>query len=187
MLDKQAATDFSWTPHWISASLILFLSHTHSLSHTHIMSTSNDTKQPPVVLCIGMAGSGKTTFMQASRYCWCRNEAYETNNLELYYYSGSLHTNMQRKHHRTYSISILPWVHFHSQPTLIFETLSTTRRLWNSKIYDLFNYDQSESLKVLVNRYQLGPNGGILTSLNLFTTKFDQVLNLVAKRAENVR
>lgn len=36
-------------------------------------------------------------------------------------------------------------------------------------------------------RYNLGPNGGILTSLNLFTTKFDQVLNFVAKRAESVR
>lgn len=38
-----------------------------------------------------------------------------------------------------------------------------------------------------IDRYNLGPNGGILTSLNLFTTKFDQVLNLVAKRAESVR
>lgn len=34
--------------------------------------------------------------------------------------------------------------------------------------------------------YQLGPNGGILTSLNLFATKFDQVLNLCEKRAESV-
>lgn len=32
----------------------------------------------------------------------------------------------------------------------------------------------------------MGPNGGILTALNLFTTKFDQVLDLVEKRAENV-
>src|SRR6267154_1048260 len=35
-------------------------------------------------------------------------------------------------------------------------------------------------------RYNLGPNGGILTALNLFTTKFDQVLELVEKRAETV-
>ena len=32
-------------------------------------------------------------------------------------------------------------------------------------------------------RYNLGPNGGILTSLNLFATRFDQVLELVTKRA----
>ena len=35
-------------------------------------------------------------------------------------------------------------------------------------------------------RYELGPNGGILTSLNLFTTKFDQVLELVEKRASSL-
>jgi hypothetical protein len=35
-------------------------------------------------------------------------------------------------------------------------------------------------------RYNLGPNGGILTALNLFTTKFDQVMDLVEKRAETV-
>jgi len=36
------------------------------------------------------------------------------------------------------------------------------------------------------SRYNLGPNGGILTALNLFTTKFDQVLSFVEKRAETV-
>ena len=35
-------------------------------------------------------------------------------------------------------------------------------------------------------RYRLGPNGGILTALNLFTTKFDQVLGYVEKRAPTV-
>jgi hypothetical protein len=34
--------------------------------------------------------------------------------------------------------------------------------------------------------YNLGPNGGILTALNLFTTKFDQVLGYVEKRSETV-
>lgn len=40
--------------------------------------------------------------------------------------------------------------------------------------------------KHYLNRYNLGPNGGILTALNLFTTKFDQVLSLVEKRADTV-
>ncbi|WFD32561.1 hypothetical protein MSPP1_003609 [Malassezia sp. CBS 17886] len=34
--------------------------------------------------------------------------------------------------------------------------------------------------------YKLGPNGGIVTALNLFTTKFDQVLDIVDKRASAV-
>jgi GPN-loop GTPase len=38
----------------------------------------------------------------------------------------------------------------------------------------------------LLSRYNLGPNGGILTALNLFTTKFDQVLGFIEKRAETV-
>ena len=40
--------------------------------------------------------------------------------------------------------------------------------------------------KAVPQRYNLGPNGAILTALNLFTTKFDQVLDLVEKRAESV-
>ncbi|CEQ42151.1 SPOSA6832_03938 [Sporobolomyces salmonicolor] len=35
-------------------------------------------------------------------------------------------------------------------------------------------------------RYNLGPNGGIMTALNLFTTKFDQVLSHVENRANSV-
>ena len=33
-----------------------------------------------------------------------------------------------------------------------------------------------------MKQYQLGPNGGIVTSLNLFATKFDQVLKLVESK-----
>lgn len=38
----------------------------------------------------------------------------------------------------------------------------------------------------VMKQYNLGPNGGILTALNLFTTKFDQVLGFVEKRSESV-
>jgi len=31
-------------------------------------------------------------------------------------------------------------------------------------------------------RYGLGPNGGIVTSLNLFATRFDQVMQFVEKK-----
>jgi GTPase SAR1 family protein len=36
--------------------------------------------------------------------------------------------------------------------------------------------------KKVMEQYSLGPNGAILTSLNLFTTKFDQVLELMEKK-----
>nr|CAG8447746.1 10542_t:CDS:10 [Entrophospora candida] len=45
----------------------------------------------------------------------------------------------------------------------------------NIDIRDTVNY------KEVMKQYNLGPNGGILTSLNLFTTKFDQVLDFISK------
>ncbi|KAK3070176.1 hypothetical protein LTS18_000119 [Coniosporium uncinatum] len=46
------------------------------------------------------------------------------------------------------------------------------------------NIDIRDSVdyKEVMKQYNLGPNGGILTSLNLFATKIDQVLNLLEKR-----
>ena len=48
----------------------------------------------------------------------------------------------------------------------------------NIDIRDSINY------KEVMKQYNLGPNGGILTSLNLFATKIDQIINLLEKRAD---
>lgn len=47
----------------------------------------------------------------------------------------------------------------------------------NIDIRDSVNY------KKVMEAYNLGPNGGIITSLNLFATKVDQVIGLLEKRA----
>lgn len=47
----------------------------------------------------------------------------------------------------------------------------------NIDIRDSINY------KEVMKQYNLGPNGGILTSLNLFATKVDQIISLLEKRA----
>lgn len=36
-----------------------------------------------------------------------------------------------------------------------------------------------------MKQYQLGPNGGIVTTLNLFSTKFGQVVDLVKKAGKD--
>ncbi|KAI8372779.1 uncharacterized protein BYT42DRAFT_594728 [Radiomyces spectabilis] len=100
-------------------------------------------KQPPVILCIGMAGSGKTTFMQR------------------------INAHLHAKKTPPYVLNLDPAV----------TSLPFTA---NIDIRDTVNY------KEVMKQYNLGPNGGILTGLNLFTTKFDQVLNFVAKRADTV-
>lgn len=46
----------------------------------------------------------------------------------------------------------------------------------NIDIRDSVNY------KEVMKSYNLGPNGGIITSLNLFATKIDQILDLLEKR-----
>ncbi|KIV78766.1 hypothetical protein PV11_06378 [Exophiala sideris] len=96
---------------------------------------------PPVaVVCVGMAGSGKTTFMQ------------RINNY--------LHVNKKKP----YVLNLDPAVlNVPFQP--------------NIDIRDSINY------KEVMKQYNLGPNGGILTSLNLFATKIDQIINLLEKRA----
>ncbi|KAL0118606.1 hypothetical protein PUN28_009346 [Cardiocondyla obscurior] len=45
----------------------------------------------------------------------------------------------------------------------------------NIDVKDTVNY------KEVMKQYKLGPNGGIVTSLNLFTTKFHQVIELINK------
>lgn len=49
----------------------------------------------------------------------------------------------------------------------------------NIDIRDSINY------KEVMKQYNLGPNGGILTSLNLFATKVDQILSLMEKRSRS--
>lgn len=48
----------------------------------------------------------------------------------------------------------------------------------NIDIRDSVNY------KEVMKQFNLGPNGGILTSLNLFSTKIDQVIGLLEKRTQ---
>lgn len=38
-----------------------------------------------------------------------------------------------------------------------------------------------------MKQYSLGPNGGIITALNLFATRFDQVMNILEKRKSEFR
>ncbi|NP_001089688.1 uncharacterized protein LOC734750 [Xenopus laevis] len=51
----------------------------------------------------------------------------------------------------------------------------------NIDIRDTVNY------KEVMKQYSLGPNGGIVTSLNLFATRFDQVVKFIEKRQKNCR
>ncbi|KAF9501143.1 XPA-binding protein 1 [Pleurotus eryngii] len=102
-------------------------------------------KKPIVIITIGMAGAGKSTFVQRI--------------------NSFLHAKDPDR--PPYILNLDPAV-----TQVPFEA--------NIDIRDTVNYQE------VMKQYNLGPNGGILTALNLFTTKFDQVLNLVEKRADDV-
>ncbi|KDQ58136.1 hypothetical protein JAAARDRAFT_34954 [Jaapia argillacea MUCL 33604] len=108
-------------------------------------SSSTTKKKPIVIITIGMAGAGKSTFVQRI--------------------NSHLHTLNPPS--PPYILNLDPAV-----SNVPFEA--------NIDIRDTVNY------KEVMKQYNLGPNGGILTALNLFTTKFDQVLDLVEKRADTV-
>ncbi|BGO96834.1 XPA-binding protein 1 [Rhodotorula toruloides ATCC 204091] len=95
------------------------------------------------MIVIGMAGSGKTTFMQR------------------------VNSYLHSKNQPPYVLNLDPAV-MH----LPFDA--------NIDIRDTVDYAE------VMKQYNLGPNGGIMTALNLFTTKFDQVLGHVENRAQSV-
>ncbi|KAK5780911.1 GTPase NPA3 PWA37_003570 [Arxiozyma heterogenica] len=89
------------------------------------------------IICIGMAGSGKTTFMQR---------------LNSYFRSS--------KKEVPYVINL--------DPAVLIVPYGC-----NIDIRDSIKYNK------VMETYGLGPNGAIVTSLNLFSTKIDQVIKLV--------
>ncbi|XP_031436630.1 GPN-loop GTPase 1 [Clupea harengus] len=102
-------------------------------------SGSDGNQKPVCLIVLGMAGSGKTTFVQ-------RVTAY-------------LHARKSPP----YVINLDPAVHEVPFPA-------------NIDIRDTVNY------KEVMKQYGLGPNGGIVTSLNLFATRFDQVMKFIEKK-----
>lgn len=103
--------------------------------------SAENVQQPVAIVCVGMAGSGKTTFMQR------------------------INAHLHGKKDPPYVINLDPAV-----LNVPFDS--------NIDIRDSVNY------KEVMKQYNLGPNGGILTSLNLFATKVDQILGLLEKRTQ---
>jgi len=100
---------------------------------------ANDVTKPCCIIVLGMAGSGKTTFVQR------------------------LTSHLHSKGSPPYVVNLDPACREVPYPA-------------NIDIRDTVNYKQ------VMKQYKLGPNGGIVTSLNLFATKFDQVLQLVGSK-----
>ncbi|XP_008555738.1 GPN-loop GTPase 1 [Microplitis demolitor] len=98
------------------------------------------TKKPTCIIVLGMAGSGKTTFV---------------NSVVTHLYKTGT----------PYVINLDPACREVPYPA-------------NIDIRDTVNY------KEVMKQYRLGPNGAIVTTLNLFSTKFDKVIELIDKGSD---
>jgi GTPase SAR1 family protein len=115
-------------------------------------------ERPVAIVCVGLAGPFITeitvAFVLANN---CAGSGKTTLMQQIYSY-------LHKKQQPPYMVNLDPAVtNLQYQP--------------NIDIRDSVNY------KKVMEEYGLGPNGGIMTSLNLFTTKVDQVINILEKRA----
>ncbi|XP_076336459.1 GPN-loop GTPase 1-like [Tachypleus tridentatus] len=97
-------------------------------------------RKPTCMIVLGMAGSGKTTWVQR------------------------ITAHLYAKKKSPYVINLDPACKELPYPA-------------NIDVRDTVKY------KEVMKQYSLGPNGGIITSLNLFSTRFDQVMKFIDKRS----
>lgn len=110
------------------------------------------------VLVVGMAGSGKSTLM-GQLFHSLSHPSFPQDDLT------SIGGTTIQKNKSGYFINLDP-----ATLTVPFSP--------NIDIRDTVDY------KGVMKEHHLGPNGAIMTSLNLFATKFDQVISLLEKRAD---
>ena len=56
----------------------------------------------------------------------------------------------------------------------------------NVKFHANIDIRDSVKYKAVMKEYKLGPNGAILTSLNIFAAQFDQVIKLIEDKSDNL-
>ena len=123
-------------------------------------------QKPTAIVCVGMAGN---FFWPTRHWQLISSIILPFNPLTLDLGSGKT-TFMQRINAHLHGQQEPPYV-INLDPAVINVPFDS-----NIDIRDSVNYRE------VMKQYNLGPNGGILTALNLFSTKVDQVLNLLEKR-----
>lgn len=103
--------------------------------------STTETNEMVCLIVLGMAGSGKTTFVKKL-------------------------SQFKRSEYKPYVINLDPACNETPYPV-------------NIDIRDTINY------KEVMKQYNLGPNGGIVTSLNLFSTKFGKVIDILSAAKDN--
>lgn len=123
-------------------------------------------KTPICVIVVGMAGSGKSSLMGQMQHHQNTKRQQENSSKKpsAEEEDEAVPRTETTGNLPTYCINLDPATHHLAYDAAI-------------DIRDTINY------KEVMKQHNLGPNGAILTSLNLLTTKFDQVMGILEKRA----
>lgn len=166
-------------PTLVSHRLAHAMNPTNSSNHTSPPPHAHYTRTP-VCLVLGMAGSGKTTLVDAIS-SWLEDEQHITHAVRQLNISPS---------------ELPPETHAQTQTSIPADPILTGDGSYvinlDPAVYELPyepNIDIRDTVKYkqVMSEYSLGPNGAIITSLNLYATRFDQVLSLVENRAKDVK
>ena len=123
---------------------------------------------PICVLVVGMAGSGKTTLMAQLQQSTMSPEE-EAPEGE----AGSQDEGTSQENTKVASQSEMPAYCINLDPATLDVPYGAS-----IDIRDTVDYKQ------VMAQHNLGPNGAIMTSLNLYATKFDQVISILEQRAD---
>ena len=169
----------------------------------------NDNACPICVLVVGMAGSGKTTLINALQQqqqqhhgTMMKENNDNDDNTELAIDDDEEDPDLldQKKPAAVESTTeTTATAVATTDPPPTTEQSSTTTTLENNTVPYVINLDpacldvpyapsidirDTVDYKQVMQQHRLGPNGAIMTSLNLYATKFDQVISILEKRAD---
>jgi GTPase SAR1 family protein len=144
-------------------------------------------RAPICVLVVGMAGSGKTTLIEALQQSTIPDDndvdnrvvegeattADDAANEETDQKKSAVTVDDKAIQQTSSSPSSIPAYCINLDPACLDVPYSPS-----IDIRDTIDYKQ------VMSQHKLGPNGAILTSLNLYATKFDQVINILESRAD---
>lgn len=136
-----------------------------------------DSPVPICVLVVGMAGSGKTTLMsqlQSSTIHYDDDNEEETDDKG----SSQQEDESDKKPAATETESASKK---QSMPAYCINLDPATLDVPYSPSIDIRD---TVDYKQVMQQHRLGPNGAIMTSLNLYATKFDQVIGILEDRAD---
>ena len=155
-----------------SASASSTTTTTAAVDSTFINKNKNTTtrRMPTAVFMIGMAGTGKTTLTQRiNHYILGGDNDDDDSNDD----NDDEDQNIANKNRNEQAEKIMKRSYFINIDPAVLDVPFAA----NIDIRDTVSH------KEVMKKFRLGPNGAIMTSLNIFATKVNEVLSLIEKRA----